>query len=157
MSDSLQPHELWRARPPRPSVSPGVCSDSCPLTLWCHPTISPFCCSLLLLPSIFPASGSFPMSRLFASGGQSIGASASASVFPVNIYMYILFQIPFHYRVWQDSEYHPLCYTVGLCYLPVWYIVEYICQLQFFNLSPPCHCPLWLSNIFYVCESIYVL
>ena len=70
--------------PPCLSPSPGVCSDSCPLSQWCYPTISssvvPFSC-----PQFFPASGSFPVSRLFASGGQSIGASAPASVLPVNI------------------------------------------------------------------------
>ena len=66
------------------SLSPGVCSESCPLSQWCHPTISsfiaPFSC-----PQSFPASGSFPVSWLFPSGGQSIGASASASVLPINI------------------------------------------------------------------------
>ena len=83
VSNSLQPHGLPNARLPCPSPSPGVCSNSCPLSQWCHPTISssvvPFSC----LQS-FPASGSFLMSQLFASGGQSIGASASASVLPMN-------------------------------------------------------------------------
>ena len=85
MSDSLRPHELQHARPPCPSPTPGVHSDSRPSSLWCHPTISssvvPFCSHL---PS-FPASGSFPMSQLFASGGQSIGVSSSASVLSMNI------------------------------------------------------------------------
>ena len=80
----LQPHELQHARPPCPSPSPRVCSNPCPLSQWCYPTISssvvPFSC----LQS-FPASGSFPMSQLFVSGGQSIGVSASASVLPMNI------------------------------------------------------------------------
>ena len=75
-SDSLWSHGLQHARLPCPSLSPGVCSDSCPLSRWCHPTISSsvtaFSC-----PQSFPASGSFPMSWLFTSGGQSIGASAS--------------------------------------------------------------------------------
>ena len=75
---------MQHARLPCPSPSPGACSNSCPLSQWCHPTISssvvPFSC----LQS-FPASGPFLMSRLFVSGGQRIGASASASVFPVNI------------------------------------------------------------------------
>ena len=75
---------LQNSRPPCPSPTPGVYSNSCPLNRWCHPTISssvvPFSC----LQS-FPASGSFPMSQLFASDGQSIGVSASASVFPMNI------------------------------------------------------------------------
>ena len=82
MSDSLWPRELQHARFPCPSPSPGACSNSCPLSQWCHQTISssvvPFSC----LQS-FKALGSFPMSWLFASGGPNIGASAS--VFPVNI------------------------------------------------------------------------
>ena len=85
MSDSLWPHGLQHARPPCPSLSLRACSNSCPLSWWCHPTISssvvPFSSCLLS----FPASGSFPMSRLFMSGSQSIGASASAAVLPVNI------------------------------------------------------------------------
>ena len=84
MSDSLGPHELQHARLPCPSPSAGVCSNSCPLSWWCHPTISssvvPFSACQ---KASFPASGSFPVSRLFASGGQSIGASAS--VLPLNI------------------------------------------------------------------------
>ena len=83
MSDSLQPHGLQHTRLPCPSPSPGVCSNSYPLSRWCHPTISssvvPFC-----LQS-FPASGSFPVSQLFTSGSQSSGESASASILPMNI------------------------------------------------------------------------
>ena len=85
MSDSLRPHGVQRARPPCPSPTPGVYSNSCPLSQWCHPTISssgvPF--SSLLQSSL--ASGSFQISQLFASGGQSIGVSASTSVLPMNI------------------------------------------------------------------------
>ena len=84
MSDSLQPYVMQHARPPCPSPSPGVCSNSCPLSRWCHITISPSVVPFSCLSS-FLASGSFPMSRLFASGGQSIGVSASASVLPMNI------------------------------------------------------------------------
>ena len=84
MSDSLRPHGLQQARPPCPSPTPGVYSDSHPLSQWCHPTISSsavcFSC-----PQTFPASGSFQMSHLFASGDHSIGVSASASVFPMHI------------------------------------------------------------------------
>ena len=85
MSDSLQPHGLQHTRLPCPSPAPGSCSDSCPLSWWCHPTISSS-----VLPSSsclqpFPASGSFQMSQFFESVGQSIGISASASVFPMNI------------------------------------------------------------------------
>ena len=80
----LQPHRLQHTRLPFPSPSPRVYSNSCPYSQWCHPTISSsvtyFSC-----PPPFPESGSFPVSQLFASGGQSIEASALASVLPVNI------------------------------------------------------------------------
>ena len=68
-----------------PSLSPGVCLNSCPLTRWCHPTTSSSVAPFSSCPQSFPESGSFPMSRLFASGDQSIAASASASVLPMNI------------------------------------------------------------------------
>ena len=77
MSSSLQPHGLQHSRLPCPSLSPGACSDSCPLNRWCHPTISSSVIPFSSCPQSFPASGSFPMSQLFISGGQSIGASAS--------------------------------------------------------------------------------
>ena len=85
MSDSSRPHVLQHARPPCPSPSPEACSNSCPLSRWCHPTISPSVVPFSSCFQSFPASGSFPMSQLSASGGQSIGASASASVLPMNI------------------------------------------------------------------------
>ena len=84
MSDSLQPHELQHARPPCPSPIPGVYSYSCPLSWWCHPTISSSVVPFSSCPQSFPASSSFQMSQLFTSGGQSIGVSASASVLPMN-------------------------------------------------------------------------
>ena len=84
MSDSLQPRGLQHARPPCPSPSPGVYLNPCPLCWWCHPTNSSSLVPFSYLQS-FPASWSFPMSQLFASGGQSIGVSASASVLPINI------------------------------------------------------------------------
>ena len=86
MSDSLGPHELQHARPPCPSPTPGVDSNSCPLSWWCHPAISssiiPFSSSCL---QSFPASESFPVSQFFTCCGQSIGVWASASVLPMNI------------------------------------------------------------------------
>ena len=85
MSDSLQPHRLQHARLPCPSPSPGACSNSCPLSQWCHPTISSSVIPFSSCLKSSPASGSLPMSQHFASGGQSIGASASASVLPMNI------------------------------------------------------------------------
>jgi len=85
VSSSLQPHGQQHARPPYPSPTPRIYSNSCPLSRWCHTTISssviPFSSGL----QSFPASGSFPMSQFFAWGGQSIRVSASASVLPMNI------------------------------------------------------------------------
>ena len=82
MSDSLRLHELQHTRLPCPSPIPRACSNSYPLSWWCHPTISS-CCPLLLPPSIFPSIKSFQMSQFFTSGGQSTGVSAS--VLPMNI------------------------------------------------------------------------
>ena len=85
MSDSLRPHWLQQARLPCPSLSPRACSNSCPSSWWCYPTIFSSVVPLSSCLQSFPASGSFPMSQLFTWGGQSIGASASASVLPMNI------------------------------------------------------------------------
>ena len=84
VSDSFQPHGLQHARPSWPPT-PGVYSNSCPLNQWCHPTISSSVIPFSSCLQSFPASGSFPMSQFFPSGGQSIGASASASILPMNI------------------------------------------------------------------------
>ena len=84
VSDSLQPHGLQHARPPCSSPTPGVYSNPCPSSRWCHPTISSSVVPLSSCPQSLPASGSFPMSQLFSWGGQSIGVSASTSVLPVN-------------------------------------------------------------------------
>ena len=86
VSNSLWPHGPQHTRPLCPSLTPGVHPNPCPLSWWCHPTISSSSAvPYSSCPQSFPASGSFPMSRLFASGGQSIRAPASASVLPVNI------------------------------------------------------------------------
>ena len=84
VSDSLWPHELQHARPLCPSPTPGVHSYSHPSSRWCHPAISSSVVPFSSCPQSLPASESFPMSQLFASGGQSIGVSASASVLPMN-------------------------------------------------------------------------
>ena len=84
MSDSLPPHGLQHTRLPCPPPYPGVCSDSCPLSQWCHPAILSSLVSFSC-PQSFPASESCPVSQLFTSGGQSTGASASPSVLPMNI------------------------------------------------------------------------
>ena len=83
VSDSLQPHESQHTRPPCPSPAPGVYSNSCPLSRWCHPTISSSVIPFSWLQS-FPASGSFQMSQLLVSGGRSIGVSASTSDLQMN-------------------------------------------------------------------------
>ena len=85
MSESLWPHGLQHARLPCPSPTPGACSNSCPLSRWCHPSISSSVIPFFSCLQSFPASGSFAMSQFFTSGGQSIGVSASASVLPMNI------------------------------------------------------------------------
>ena len=84
-SNSLWPHGLQHARLPCPSPTPEACSNSCSSSQWCHPTISSSVVPFSSCPQSFPASGSFPMSPFFTSGGQSIGVSASASVFPMSI------------------------------------------------------------------------
>ena len=82
MSDYLRPHELQHARPPCPSSTPGVHSDSHPSSSWCHPAISSSVIPFSSCPQSLPASGAFPMSQLFSWGGQSTGASASALFLP---------------------------------------------------------------------------
>ena len=84
VSDSLWPHELQHARPPCPSPTPRVHPNSCPLSRWCHPAISSSVVPFSSCPQFLPASESFPMSQLFASGGQSTGVSTSTSVPPMN-------------------------------------------------------------------------
>ena len=84
LSDSSRPHGPQHARPPCPSPTPGVYSNSSPSSLWCHPTISSSVIPFSSCLQSFPASGSFPMSQLFTSGGQRIGVSASTSVLPMN-------------------------------------------------------------------------
>ena len=85
VSDSLWPHELQHSRLPCPSSIPGVYSNSCPLSRWCHPTISSSAVPFSSRLHSFPASGSFLVSQFFVSDGQRIGVSASASVLPMNI------------------------------------------------------------------------
>ena len=85
MSDSLWPHGLQHARPHCPSPTPGVYSNSCPLSRWCHSTTSSSVIPFSSRLQSFPASGPFQMSQFFVSDGQSTGASASASVLPMNI------------------------------------------------------------------------
>ena len=85
VSDSLQPHGPQHTRPPCPSSTPGVHPNPCPLSWWCHPTISSSVIPFSSYLQSFPESGSFPMSQFFTIGRQTIGVSASASVLPMNI------------------------------------------------------------------------
>ena len=84
VSDSLRPHESQHTRPPCPSPTPRIHSDSCPSSQWCHPAISSSVVPFSSCPQSLPASKSFPMSQLFAWGGQSTGVSAFASFLPKN-------------------------------------------------------------------------
>ena len=84
MSDSLRPHKLQHARPPCPPPTPGVYTNLCPWSRWCHPAISSSVIPFSSCLQSFPTSGSFQMSQLFASGGQNSGVSTSASVLPMN-------------------------------------------------------------------------
>ena len=122
-SCSLQPHGLQHTRPPYPSLTPGVYSNSCPLSWQCHPTISssviPFSCL-----QFFPASGSFPMSQFSAAGGQSIGVSASASVLSMNIQVFTCLQIwteTYTTEFSQLSGLWPQTGTISLALLPADY------------------------------------
>ena len=85
MSDSFRPHGLQHIRPHCPSPTLGACSNSCPLSQWCHPTISSSVVPFSSCLQSFPASGFSPVSQFFKSGGQSVGVSSSASVLPMNI------------------------------------------------------------------------
>ena len=131
MSNSLWPHGLQHTRPPCPSSTPRVYTNSCPLSQWCHPTISssviPFSSSL----QSFPASGSFQMSQFFASGGQSIGVSASASVLPMNTPLEWTGWISLKPRDSQESSQTPqfksinslalsFLYSPSLASIPTW-------------------------------------
>ena len=99
ISDFLQPYGLQHARLPCPSLSPRVCSNSCPLSPWCHPTISSFFSSFSSCPQSFPESGSFPISRLFALGGQRF----------MCMYMFVFSSVLNHSKI---------CFLISLSHLP---------------------------------------
>ena len=126
MSDSLQPHGLQHARPPCPSPTPGAYSNSCLSRQWCHPTISSSVVPFSSRLQSFPASGSFPMSLFFASGGQSIGVSASALVLPTNIQDWF----PLGWTGWislqsRDSRQIPIHPYVVLREPPSWWFISF--------------------------------
>ena len=111
MSDSLRPHESQHARPPCPSPTPGVHSDSSPSSRWCHPAISSSVVPFSSWPQSLPASESFPMSQLFAWSSQSTGVSALASFLPFKSICQLLFPS----RLLHNTEWGSLCCTVHPC------------------------------------------
>ena len=135
VSGSLRPHGLQHARPPCPSPTPRVHPNSCPSSQWCHPTISSSVIPFSSCLQFFPASGSFLMSCLFPSGGWSIGASASASVLPMNIQDWF----PFRWTGWisLQSNGHSRVFSSTT-----------VKKHQFFNSQPSfwskCHVSIWL-------------
>ena len=118
VSDSLWPYESQHIRHPCPSPTPGVYSNSCPLSQWCHPATSSFVFPFSSCPQSLPALGSFPMSQLFTWGGHSIGVSSSASVLPMNPHYFMANRwgkngnndgfyclgLQRHYRQWLKSQ-----------------------------------------------------
>ena len=133
MSDSLQPRGLQHARLPGPSPSPTACSNLCPLSWWCHPTISSSVTPFSSCLQSFPASGSIPMSGLSISVGQSIGASASASVLPMNILGWLLLGLTCLISLLSKGLSRVLSNTT------IW-------RHQFFDLQPS----LWSNSHLYV-------
>ena len=109
VSGSLWPHGLQHTRLPCPSPTPGACSNSCPSSRWCHPTISSSVSPFSSCLQSFPASGSFPVSQFFASNVQSIGVSASASVLLMNIQDVLSFKIEFGNMVQWDLRSYFAC------------------------------------------------
>ena len=133
MSYSLRPHGLQHARAPCPSPTPRPCSNSHPSSQWCHPTISfsviPFSSCL----QSFPASGSFQMSQLFTSGGQSTGISASASVLPVNIQDWFPLGLTGFLLAVQGTGYYLCFYLTLLLPMPLFNLNYYFFQYTFEN------------------------
>ena len=126
VSNSLQPHGLQHTRPPCPSPTPGAYSNSCTLSWWCHPVISSCVVPFSSCLQSFPASGSFPMSQLFASSGQGIGVSASALVLPTNIQDWF----PLGWTGWislqpRDSRQIPIHPYVVLSEPPSWWFISF--------------------------------
>ena len=129
MSDSLQPYGLQNARLPCPSPTPRACSSSCPSSQWCHPTISSSVVPFSSRLQSFPASESFSVSQFFASGGQSIGASAIASVLPMNI------------QDWFPLGWTGLSHASNLDWQSVSHMIIYMFQCYSLKSSHPCLLP----------------
>ena len=150
-SDPLWPHGRQHPRLPGPSPSPGACSSSRPLSWWCHPTISSSAVPFSSCLQSFPASGSFQMSQLFTSGGQSIGVSALSSVPPMNIQDWF----PLGMTGWiscprdsQESSPTPQFKSInsvalGLLYGPTFTSIHDYCKNHSFDYTDFC----WQSNV----------
>ena len=132
VSDSLLPHESQYARPPCPLPTLGVHSNSCPSSWWCHPAISSSVVPFFSCPQFLPASGSFPMSQLFAWGGQSTGVPALASFLPKKSQGWSPSELDY-YRILNKQS--SLCYPVSPCWLSILNIVVCTCQSQTSNPS----------------------
>ena len=151
VSDSLWPHESQHARPPCLSPTPGVHPNSCALSQWCHPAISSCVIPFSSCPQSFPASGSFPMSLLFASGGQSIEASSSASVLPM---MNIQDWFPLGLTVWfpckntQESTPAPQLKSINSLVLSLLYGPSLTCIHEYWKNHSFDYLDLyWQSNV----------
>ena len=137
MPYSLQPHGLQHTRPPYPSATPRVHSNSCPLSWWCHPIISSSVIPFSSCPQSFPASGSFPMSQLFTLGGQRNGVSASTSVLPMNTQDWS----PLGWTGWislQSKRLSRVFSNTTPCPSPPTYTVSWPCAMV---LQHSTHCP----------------
>ena len=143
VSDSLKPHGQQHARLPCPSPSPRVFSDSCRLSWWCHPTISSSVTPFPSCPQSFPASESFPMRRLFTSGGQRIGASSSASVFRVDFLENGLVGSPCCPRGSQESSPAPQFESINSLVLSLLYGPT-LTSIQDYWKKPSC----WQIDVF---------
>ena len=120
------PWVTQHARPPCPSPTPGVYSNSCPLSRWCHPTISSSVAPFSSCPQSLPASGSFPVSQLFAWGGQSIGVSASTSALPMNTQDWS----PLGWTGWISLQ------SKGLCHLTLPNLLFlFLCRARLFVMN----------------------
>ena len=111
MSDSLRPPGLQHARLTCPSPTPRACSNSCPLSQWCHPTTSSSVIPFSSCIQSFPPSGPFPKSRFFTSGGQSIRASVSASILPMNIQDWFPLGLSSYQYIFRNEEKYISIYT----------------------------------------------
>ena len=131
MSNSLWPHGLQHARLPCPSPTPRAYSNPCPLSRRCHPTISSSVAPFSSCLQSFPASGSFPVSQFFTSGGQNIGVSASASAFPMNIQDWF----PLGWTGWLSHIYNKfITYLIFLSLFFACVLLKYILHIASYNL-----------------------